>query len=148
MKKIKENLHVIILGVAALAVFLTMEYSDNLVNSEYGYRFVDSIFSGTFIEFFNKFDWSYGASIYTIYAVWSIPIWVINNIFRINIGLQSVGVLLWYKFLLVLFCFWSVYLVGKIAEIIYKERKTETKLQYVCSSLLFFVILYIARRNN
>jgi hypothetical protein len=89
-------------------------------------------------------DWSYGITIYTIYAVWSIPVWIINHIMGIE-NLVAIPILIWYKLLLALFAVWSVYLVGKIAEIVCGDKKEEIQLQYVCSVFFVFPIFAIAQ---
>ena len=137
--------YVLTIGVS-LFFFLTMEYTDNMINSEIGYRLCNSIFTGTFADFFQSMDWSYGMTIYSIYAVWSIPIWIVFKVSGIPGGINDyIPVLLWYKLLLVVFAVWSVYLVCKIAQIITDERKEDIILQYISSSVFVFVIFYIVQ---
>lgn len=134
-----------IAGIGILFIFFTMLYSDNLINSNTGYIIIDKIFTGQFGQFFNEVDWSYGLSIYFIYALWSIPVWFIGYIGNFEINMNAIPVLLWYKLLLILFAVCSIFMLGKIAEEIYAERKQEVKLQYGVSVFLVFPVVAIAQ---
>jgi len=134
-----------ITGISIFFIFLTMLYVDNLTNSNAGYIVVDRIFKGEFRQLYNESDWSYGLSIYMIYALWSIPIWFINHISGLEINRNAIPVLLYYKLLLVLFAVWSIYLIGKIAEQLYVDKKQEVQLQYVSSFLFIFPIFGVAQ---
>lgn len=141
----KVDICYMLIGIAILYCFLLLLYSDNLINAQQGYDWIDSIFSGTFKEYYNSTPWSYGISIYFIYAVWSVPVWIVFHAFGIPVDMLSIPVLLWYKLLLALFAGWSVWLVGKIAQEVYGEFKREVQLQYVCSAFFVFPIFYIAQ---
>ena len=130
--------------IAIGSCFFLMLYSDNLVNSDFGYQLCSSIFEGSFKQFFNEFDWSYGVVIYAIYAIWSIPVWMIHHIIGISIDLQAIPVLLWYKTLLAVFAGWSEYLVKKIAEI-YEDETIDISLLYISSQLFVIPIFAIAQ---
>lgn len=131
--------------LAILFCFLFMLYGDNLINSNTGYCFIDSIFTGKLRDFFNGMDWSYGISIYFIYAIWSIPVWIFNQFRGNTIDMQAIPVLLWYKLLLVLFAMWSVWLVAKIAKRIDANRVQQIALQYVSSFFFIFPVFAIAQ---
>jgi len=148
MKKIAEHkmhIYYLLIGLAAIYCFLFLLYPDNIINSQAGYDYIDHIFCGDFISYFNSSSWSYGLSIYTIYAIWSIPVWLIFHILGIAFDISLIPVLLWYKLLLVVFAIWSIYLIGKIAEETYGELKGEIQLQYVCSAFFLFPAFYIAQ---
>lgn len=130
---------------AVFFCFCTMLYSDNLINSSVGYEYISSVFSGDFFDFYNKMDWSYGLTIYTIYAVWSIPVWILNHILGITDNMNAIPVLLWYKSLLAMFAVWSFYLVCRIAECFTSEKREEIGLQYASSVLFIFPIFAIAQ---
>lgn len=135
----------VIAGIGIFFIFLTMLYIDQLGNSNIGYRIMDSIFKGNFLQLFNEMGWSYGFSIYLLYALWSIPVCIIGYIGGFEIDLKAIPVLLWYKLLLLLFAFWSIYLVGKLAEQMYADRKREVQLQYMASFLFVFPVFAIAQ---
>ena len=143
-KTIKKYVKLISVIIPISICFLLMLYIDNTINAEYGYKFCSSILEGNFKQFFNEFDWSYGFLIYTIYAVWSIPVWIIYHISRATVNLQIIPVLLWYKTLLVAFAGWSIYLVKKIA-VPYTDKKIDTSLLYASSQLFVFPIFAIAQ---
>ena len=148
INKIKDNylkVFGILIVVAAIFCFFTMLYGDNLDNSLSGYQFLDSLLSGRFIEFYNQFDWSYGVTIYAIYAIWSFPVWLFFRIFKLTGNINEyVSVLLWYKLLLVIFFVWSIFLLKKIIKLCYEDTN-EILIQYLSSPILFFVIFYIAQ---
>lgn len=145
-KNITEYTGYLLIGLAITYCFLFLLYSDNLINSQVGYEFISSIFQGTLKEYFNSSSWSYGLTIYTIYAVWSIPVWLVFRVFGFSLeNLTAIPVLLWYKLLLAVFALWSVYLIGKIAEEIYGGLKREVQLQYMCSVFFVFPVFYIAQ---
>jgi hypothetical protein len=130
--------------ISILFCFMTMLYKDNLTNANSGYYYINSIFSGNFIDYYNTMEWSYGIVIYTIYAIWSIPVWIVNHILGTD-NLMRIPILLWYKLLLAVFAVWSVYLIGKIAECFYEDKKEEIQLQYAASALFIFPIFAIAQ---
>lgn len=134
-----------VLAVGIIFIYLTMLYSDNLVNSSVGYNMADSFFMGRFSEYYNSMSWSYGLSIYFIYAIWSIPVWIIGRIGNMAVNMEAIPVLLWYKLLLVIFAVWSVWLVGKIAEELYRDNAREVMLQYMASFFLIYPVLAIAQ---
>lgn len=134
-----------VLGIGILFIFLTMLYVDQLTNSNFGYRIMDSILRGQFKQMFNEMSWSYGLSIYFIYALWSIPVCIVGYIGGNGINMNAIPVLLWYKLLLVLFAFWSIFLVGKLAEQLYANQKREVQLQYMASFLFIFPVFAIAQ---
>lgn len=145
-EKIEKGIVYVLIGIAAGILFISMGYTDNLVNSRTGYGVLNNLMQGTFIEFFNAIDWSYGMSIYFIYAIWSIPVWIIFQIFGITQPINDfLIVMLWYKLLLVVFAVWSVYLVYQIAKLVLNEEKENIILQYISSSVFVFVIFYIAQ---
>lgn len=135
---------VLVLGAISF-YFLFMLYGDNLINSVVGYRYLDSVLTGHLAEFYNAMDWSYGISIYTIYAVWSLPVWIFFRITGLEVNVETIPVLLWYKLLLVIFAVWSVYLIGKIARYVYEGKEKEMQLQYACSFLFVFPVFAIAQ---
>lgn len=144
-----RNTTILLWGLTAVVIgfcFFTMLYQDSPVNSNFGYQIIDSLFGGTFLGLFNQAQWSYGLSIYSIYAVWSIPVWVIGKIAGIAVNMNAIGVLLWYKLLPALFALWSIYLIGEIAGLACPwENKNEVRLQYVCSALFLFPVFAIAQ---
>lgn len=134
--------------VAAIGIFLvtlTMGYSDNLINADIGYRLIDSFFTGKFIQFYHSMTWAYGFSIYAIYALWSIPVWIICKIGSISVEMEALPNVLWYKALLIVFAIWSVYLVGKIAGELYSNIIHEVQLQYITSFFFVYPIFAIAQ---
>lgn len=135
----------ILLTAPIVVCFMTMLYSDNIINSSIGYGYISSVFSGNFMEYYNNAEWSYGLTIYTIYAIWSIPVWIVNHMFGISDNMMAVPVLLWYKLLLALFAVWSVYIVGKIVECLDLDKKKEIQFQYASSCLFVFPVFAIAQ---
>lgn len=150
MKIDKVNISRCVKYVLTIAVcvfiFLTMLYGDNRINAQSGYSMCHSIMTGDFSSFFHAFDWSYGMSIYTIYAIWSIPVWIAFQIMDVYPAINEyLPVLLWYKLLLVVFGVWSIYLVAKITNQLTGEKKSDVALQYLGSVVFVFAVFYIAQ---
>lgn len=144
--KIGELLFFLAIFFVGSFIFLTMSYIDNQVNSQTGYDVLNSLLKGRFLEYFHSFDWPYGFTIYIIYAVWSIPIWIFFQILDLSQPINDyICVLLWYKLLLVVFATWSVYLVCKIAEKISQVKKRYIIMQYISSSVFVFIILAVSQ---
>lgn len=147
IKMIKKNERKILFifnMIGILFIFCTMLYQDNLANSNFGYQIIDSVFTGTFKELYNASSWSYGISIYAIYAVWSIPIWILFHITGIPVDMNYIPVLLWYKLLLCIFAVWSIHIIAKIA-IELQEEKKDIVMQYIASYFFIFPVLAIAQ---
>lgn len=136
-----------VLAVLAAAICLcTVVYTDHLILSEFGYKYIDSVFRGNFPALFKEQSWSYGFTIYTIYAIWSIPVWIVFQLFHIS-GLVSEYALavLWYKIMLAAFAAFSVYLLDRIAARVYKDEQHDAALQYICSPLFLLIVFYVAQ---
>ena len=144
--KVNQNLlQWVFLVIASAFSFFFMLYNDNLTNSMSGYYLMNSIFDGTLSQQFNAMGWSYGITIFAIYAVWSFPLCLLSHVFHVPIVLESIPVLLWYKLLLFTFAIWSVVLVAKIAKFIFDEKIEEIGILY-CSSIFFvFPVIAIAQ---
>lgn len=135
----------VFLAVAIGFCFFFMLYKDNLSISSIGYWFANSVLTGNFADYYNSMDWSYGVTIYSIYAVWSIPVWIVFKITGLAVDLTAIPVLLWYKLLTAGFAAWSVYLAGKIAGEVYEERDKEVRIQYMASFFFVFPVFAIGQ---
>ena len=140
----------ILLGIVMLFMFLTMFYADLTVTAQYSLTLIDSLFDGEAASFYRNAMASgiapegavYDIGIYLVFAVWGLPVWILKTFF--GVSALSVGSLLWYKLLLVLFAVGNGLIVEKIAEEI-KILSNDTGL-FLCISLLFnFPILVAAQ---
>lgn len=102
--------------------FFTMYYPDIMIILEEGLELLDCTFSGQFSDFYNytplhgnyRIVSVYGILPYIIFAVWGLPVWIINKI--IPLDFFSVPVLLWFKLLLVVFLILTICAMIKIAN--------------------------------
>jgi hypothetical protein len=134
----------IMILLAIAFCFMAMLYEDNILIMDFSYGITKGIFEGNLIEYYNSFNWEYGLTIYIIYAVWGIPVWILNRLLGIS-DLMTIPTLLWFKLLIALFAVWSVYLVGKIADCLYEDKKRDIQLQYVCSSLFVAIVFAVVQ---
>ncbi len=144
--EVEKLLRALFLVVVITFLFLSVTYVDNFDNAQTGYMILNYIMNGKWNHVFQNFNWSYGFSIYFIYAIWSIPVWIVfqKNGFTLPIR-DFMGATLWYKALIVLFAIWSIYLVCRIAERIAGAKKVDVALQYMSSALFVFVIFAIVQ---
>ena len=98
-------------AIVFLFIFFTMDYNDGRINASLGYVLCRGVLTGTLWEVYSGIAWSYGVVIYVIYAIWSLPVVVIDLINGTTVDFNTaVWSILWYKLLLVLFwgacCYW------------------------------------------
>lgn len=112
----------IVFGIAALLFcFFTMYYADITVTCQFGITFIDSLFDGKILSFYaNALSAGiapegavYDIGTYVIFGIWGFPVWALNKITGFSV--LSVGSLLWFKLLLVLFLAGTVRIVRKIS---------------------------------
>ena len=122
----------ILYSLLFLFVFLTIDYADGRENAYQGYRLTKALFNGNFVSEFNASDFSYGIMIYFIYAIWSIPVVLIETIFKFSCNILQGGVVtLWYKCLLSVFFANAIYWFNKILKEFYIHDKTDINIEYV-----------------
>lgn len=128
--------------------FFTMYYADIAVTARFSLTFIDSLFDGKPISFYGNALVTgiapegavYDIGMYILFAVWNLPVWILNKLFGIN--LMSVGCLLWYKLLLLVFMFISADCIGKIGHLMGYDDITQNsvKLYYLLSFTLIFPV--------
>ena len=139
--------------IILLIMMFTMFYADITVTARFSMTFLDSLFDGRFASFYiNALESGiapegavYDIGIYSVFAVWGLPIWILNKLFGIDI--MSIGCLLWFKLLLVFFTMGVVLTLKRIALNLGFGEKVG---QYVCylsslSLLMVFPILVAAQ---
>nr|WP_308624389.1 hypothetical protein [uncultured Eisenbergiella sp.] len=129
--------------------FLTMYYADVTVTARFSFTFLDSLFDGKPISFYaNALATGiapegavYDIGMYVAFAVWNIPVWILNKLFQID--LLSIGCLLWYKLMLVFIMFVSINIMKKIGEVIGYDDTTLklVSIIYLLSFTVFFPVL-------
>lgn len=136
----------ILLTTILCVYFFTMYYGDLSTTYDHGIIFLDSLFSGELTLFYeNAYKFSiiscpayYDILIYIIFAVWALPVWLINKI--IPIDFFSIPCLLWFKLLIILFLIMSLNLIMKIGKEMQISTKTAVWLPYVYLTSLFVVL--------
>lgn len=142
-----------LLALGLLFCLVTMYYWDITVTARFSLVFIDSIFDGRFISFYDNAMASgmvpegavYDIGIYLIFAVWGLPVWILNKLFALEP--MSMGSLLWFKFLLVLFLLGTIKRFRQIMEEMGFEGVTVRYAEriYLTSSVLIFPVLVSAQ---
>lgn len=147
----KTDLILFLLGI--LFCFLTMYYWDITVTSRFSLIFIDSLFDGKFLSFYDNALSSgivvegavYDIGFYLIFALWGLPVWILQKV--VGLDPMSVGSLLWFKCLLLVFVAGSFAAFRRIlTEVGYeKEVRDSAGLMYLLSPLLIFPVLVSAQ---
>lgn len=129
-----SRIDLFLMAAFLMVCMLTMHYADITVTSQFGVTFIESIYDGKILSFYQNClntgiapeGAVYDMGIYAIFGMWSIPIWLIGRFFTIN--MVGVAVQLWYKLLIVIFM-----LAGsaKLTNISYKVGISENVIPYI-----------------
>lgn len=131
-------------------IFFTMFYADLTVTLQFSMTYIDSLFDGKFASFYNNALATgiapegavYDVGIYFIFAIWGFPVYILNKLFHISY--LSVGSLLWFKLLLVIFIFAIKRIIEQIAEEVGIDTKNVGK-WWLVSPLVVFPALIAAQ---
>ena len=155
LKKIEEiDKPLFVSGIFAFVFcFFTMYYADITITARYGVVFIDSILDLKPFSFYSQAlaanvtpeSAVYDIGTYIIFGIWSLPIWVLNK--TLGISVLSVGSLLWYKLLVVIFVFGSAYYVYKLALLFSLDENDSyhTAIIFILSVTCFFPTFVIAQ---
>lgn len=144
----------IIAGVIILSFcFFTMYYADITVTCQFGITFLDSLFDGKILSFYANALAAgiapegavYDIGTYVVFGIWGIPIWLLQK--TVGISVLSVGSLLWFKFLLVIFLFGTVYFMVKIAlQLGFSDHESAAiSIIYILSSTVIMPVFVVAQ---
>lgn len=143
------RLDIIAIALAYGFCFLTMYYADITVTARFSLTFLDSLFDGRPISFYTNALATgiapegavYDIGMYIIFAVWNVPVWILNKLFGTN--LLSIGCLLWYKAMLVFFMFAGIDIIRKIGRAMGYDATTQglIRIIYLLSFTVFFPVL-------
>lgn len=142
--KLFNKIKWIILGALLFSLYITFLYDDIVITYTHSLNFLDCLFSGNFLGFYDytlenifmEFPADYYILIYIIFGIWNFPIWVLIKMFGIDP--YSVATLLWAKTILLVFIagvFWTIH---KIFEIMEEQEKEHV--YFMMSSSLLFVL--------
>lgn len=137
-------------ALGALFCFLTMYYWDITVTSRFSLIFIDSLFDGKFLSFYDNALSSgivvegavYDIGFYIIFALWGLPVWILQK--TAGLDPMSVGSLLWFKCLLIVFvagslrAFWRILTEAGYGE---KVRDAACLICLLSPTLLFPVLV-------
>lgn len=118
------------------AAFLVLFYADLQITSDHGMLFLDMLFSGDILQFYNGTGAAYLLPVYIIFAIWMLPAWL-----PCRLGLAvpgSIGCLLWSKGLPLLGGIACLWIFHKILRAI-RTGDEEFWCFLMASSLLFFL---------
>lgn len=148
----KGSMYVILLYIVCGFMFFTMYYGDLVATIQHAMIYIDSLFDGEFLSFYNNALAQekviggaayYDIGIYFVFAIWGLPVYLLREIFLIDI--LSVGSLLWFKFLLVLLVIGIKIILEKIAKEIGIPANKETGWYWLLSPLMIFPVLVTAQ---
>ncbi|SDA66406.1 hypothetical protein SAMN02910368_01894 [Lachnospiraceae bacterium G11] len=145
----------IILFLLLVFPYLTECFYDILATYTHGYSLLRVTLRGEFFDFYDiakifmlenapddtlKNLWGavYSLPIYIIFGLWSIPIALIRKI--TSIGLYDIGVILWYKMLVVAFAVASLQKMYRILKKAGLEKDTVLIACFLLASSLFYVL--------
>jgi len=117
-----SKIDIVLTCIALLLCFFTMYYADITVTSQFGLTFLDSIFDGKILSFYQNClntgiapeGAVYDMGTYIVFGIWAIPVWIINKI--VSIKLVGAGVQLWFKLMITLFMLISIKPLASIAR--------------------------------
>lgn len=126
--------------------FFTMYYSDILITCEHSINFLNCLFNGEILNFYDyaKVNSSFGTNayydilVYIIFGIWNLPIYLLKTFGGISIF--NPVVLLWYKLLVVIFLCLCILYARKICSICTNDQNKEKYITlFLLSSLLIIV---------
>ena len=143
-----------IMGALALIFcFLTMYYADITVTCRFGLTFIDSLFDGKPLSFYANALSSgiapegavYDIGTYIIFGIWGLPVWILNKV--AGVSALSIGSLLWFKLLLVVFLAGTVRVIARIAAHLGFTRyeQAAVSILYLLSSTVILPIFVVAQ---
>ena len=145
--------YLVLLALAVLFCFLTMDYIDITITGRYGFTFWDSLFDGKLLSFYENALASgvapegavYDMGMYIVFGLWVLPVWIIGKIAAINT--MSVLCLMWYKLLVILFVGLSSYELFRLAKKLtgFEMDAVSTVFLYVTSVMVFFPTIVVAQ---
>ncbi len=138
----------IVAGVIILFCYFSFNHPDIACTATHGYGLLECIFKGNFLKFYDYAQSTavYPITVYIMFAVWSLPVFIINKIFSIpfwgvlNHDAMTYPVLMWYKLLPTLFYFATAYLLYKIVLYIKNCENTAkwTSFLFISSPIAIF----------
>ena len=142
--KTLEKMKWFALGVLLLYFFMTSLYPDIVITYNHSLNFLDCVFSGNFLGFYEYtleriflgFPADYYIIIYIIFGIWSFPIWILTKI--CNIDPYSIVAMLWVRTLVVVFVLGTFQIIHKIFEELLE--KEDEHIYFMISSSLLLVL--------
>lgn len=138
LKKIKWGTLIVCVSI----LFLTCLYDDLLTTYMHSLHFLDCVFSGNFLEFYEytlsrtvfELPADYYVLIYIIFGIWSFPIWILRKF--VEFDSFVVPAVLWMKLILLPFVAGVLSIVHRMIKLL-EENESEHTLFMICSSLMF-----------
>ncbi|MEG1781782.1 MAG: hypothetical protein RR253_00875 [Oscillospiraceae bacterium] len=123
----------ILFGTAFLLSFLFMSHPDLWETANHSYVFLESVFSGNFMNFYevtalhaNSYYYinvaNYNIIIYVIFGLWELPVYIFNQIF--HLPLNETFIIFWAKLVSVGFFVGCGVMLKKLCENIGLEKST------------------------
>lgn len=160
IEKLPNKLDWIILFFAMALIYCSYTYYDIVVTTRHSMNFWTLIFQGRPLDFYsynmnvgsgNIFYYAptaaiYDFSIYLVFAIFDLPLWILENFAKIDV-MNNFACLLWMKVPLIIGIWVSAKLVGKIYKLHCKDKVIYFWLifTYLSSLLLFSSVLQVSQ---
>lgn len=136
--------------IMAVFMYFTLFYEDIIIIYKHSLTFLDSVFhlepgnfyANTLANAYNGVGAVYYWTVYFVIGVWNLPIWILKQLFGINVF--SVKCMLWCKLEIVFFLILSMWILGKILEDLGFCKKNIQLARFLFVSALMTVIPTLA----
>lgn len=137
-------------GVMAVFMYFTLFYEDLLIIYKHSLTFLDSAFTfdlgnfyaNTLANSYNGVGAVYYWTVYFVIGIWNLPIWILNQLFGIN--MFTAKCMLWSKLEIVFFLFLAAWMLGKLLKDFSFGRKNIRLAQFLFMTGLMTVIPTLA----
>ena len=140
----------IVLGLFAFLFLISYTYGDIIITTRHGMRLWDCLFQGRFLDFYHynaaaetqnsvfstPQSAAYDFTIYLIFALWNLPLWILEKLFSIP-ATENFFCLIWPKLLLIFTALLSAKSIRRIARLLDLGELAERWAPFLwCSSVL------------
>lgn len=154
-----RNIHksdIVLFIILALLVFLLTSYDDIQYTVTHTLNYMDAISKGHIFDLYkvnylvringNLTNVCYDMPIYIIFALWNLPLWIIQNIFKIDV-IHNFFCMIWVKTLLLVFLYGSMKVIEQICKEIQIDKRyiKWISLIFVSSPLVFSSLYYMSQ---
>lgn len=151
----KNSIKWILLIIVLLFSLFIFMYEDMTNTVDNTLTFLDSVFQGKVLNFYElsvenaqtSYAANYNVLVYVIFSIWFLPFYIVYKIMGLSSSMLSPTALLWGKFFIVIAAISSTYLIYKIITLcnVKKEKANLTTFLFFSSMIVFYVIFMIVQ---